>query len=58
MISPPQFVEWMLRLPLPMLAVLVVGAWALVALAVHRVLVPWIAGPDGKAFGKFEAEVA
>ena len=56
--APPRFVEWLLVLPLPALALLIMGVWASVATVVHLVLVPWIAGRDGKSFGKFEAEVA
>lgn len=58
MISPPKFIEALLTLPLPLLGVVVGGIWTLLALLVHRVLVPWIAGPDGRRLGKFEAEVA
>jgi hypothetical protein len=36
----------------------VFGFWILIALLIHRVLVPRIAGPDGKGFGHFESEVA
>jgi len=58
LIAPPQFIEALLTLPLPLLGVVVGGIWTLLAIFVHRVLVPWIAGPDGRTLGKFEAEVA
>src|SRR5437868_6349810 len=58
MIAPPRFIEWLLGQPLPVLATFVLGAWALLAILVHRVLVPRIAGDDGTRIGKFEAEVA
>jgi uncharacterized membrane protein len=58
MITPPRFVENLLTLPLPLMAALVLGAWAIIAIVVHRVLVPWIAGSDGARIGHFEAEVA
>jgi len=56
--GPPRFVEWIIDLPIPLLALIVLGAWAAIAVLVHQVLVPWIAGPDGRTLGKFEAEVA
>lgn len=57
-ISPPRFAENLLTLPLPAMAAVVLGVWALIAIVVHRVLVPRIAGPDGLRLGRFEAEVA
>jgi hypothetical protein len=56
--GPPRFVEWIIDLPIPLLALIVLGAWAAIAVLVHRVLVPRIAGPDGRTLGRFEAEVA
>lgn len=58
MTAPPQFVEVFLALPVPLLALIVIAAWGGVALLVHHVLVPRIAGPDGARIGRFEAEVA
>lgn len=58
MISPPRFAEYLLTLPLPVMGAVVLGAWALIAILVHKVLVPRIAGPDGSRIGHFEAEVA
>jgi hypothetical protein len=55
---PPHFVEAFLDLPVPLLALIVVLIWAGVALLVHRVLVPRIAGEDGSRMGRFEAVVA
>lgn len=58
MIAPPVFVEKLLALPLPLMGILVLGAWGLIAILVHEVLVPRIAGHDGSRIGRFEAEVA
>lgn len=58
MITPPRFVEALLSLPLPAMGAIVFAVWALVAIVVHRVLVPRIAESDLRPFGKFEAEVA
>lgn len=58
MTQPPAFIDSFLSLPLSLLALCVMGVWTLVAVLVHRVLVPWIAGRDGRLIGKFEAEVA
>lgn len=56
--APPAFVEKLLALPLPVMAVLVMAVWGVIAVLVHGVLVPRIAGPDGARIGRFEAEVA
>jgi hypothetical protein len=56
--GPPRAIEWVLTLPLPALALIVMGIWTALGVLVHRVLVPRIAGPDGAKIGKFEAEVA
>ena len=58
MAAPPRFVEILLELPIPLLALIVILAWGAVACAVHYVLVPRIAGADGSRIGRFEAEVA
>jgi hypothetical protein len=58
MTKPPPFIDAFLSFPLPLLALCVMTAWAVIAVLVHRVLVPWIAGRDGRTIGKFEAEVA
>lgn len=58
MISPPRFVEWLINQPVPVVALVVILAWSAIAVLIHRVVVPRIAGPDGTRIGKFEAEVA
>jgi Protein of unknown function (DUF4239) len=56
--SPPMFVEHLLALPLPVMGMVVLGGWGAIAVLIHRVLVPRIAGHDGGRIGHFEAEVA
>ncbi len=46
-----------LSLPTPVMAVLVLLFWGLIAFAVHRLVVPRLCGPDGRRLGRFEAEV-
>ena len=46
-----------LSLPTPVMAVLVLLFWGLIAFAVHRLAVPRLCGPDGRRLGRFEAEV-
>lgn len=46
-----------LALPMPMMALVLLLYWGLLAVVVHRWLVPWIAGREGKRLGKLEAEV-
>jgi hypothetical protein len=58
MTKPPPFIDAFLDLPVPLLALGVMAVWAVVGVIVHRVLVPRIAGRDGRSIGKFEAEVA
>jgi hypothetical protein len=58
MTQAPQFITTMLGWPIPGLALIVLLFWSLIACLVHRILVPWIAGPDGRKLGKMEAEVA
>ncbi|MDX2167725.1 MAG: hypothetical protein SF182_11700 [Deltaproteobacteria bacterium] len=58
MIGAPRFIEAMLDLPIPLLTGVVFAFWIAIAVVIHRVLVPRITGPDGKGFGRFEAEVA
>jgi hypothetical protein len=50
-------VDAFLSLPLWQICLVVFGAWALVALLAHLVIVPLIAGREGKKLGSFEAEV-
>lgn len=58
MAAAPRFIENFVGLPIPLLALIVVLAWGVVALVIHYVLVPRIAGADGRLIGHFEAEVA
>ncbi len=56
--GPPRFIDWVIGLPIPLLALFVFAFWTAIAVWVHRFLVPRIAGEDGQKIGKFEAEVA
>lgn len=58
MTEPPRFIESFLALPLPLVAFTVIAIWAAIGVLVHRVLVPRLAGADGRLIGKFEGEVA
>lgn len=49
--------ENLLALPMPLLIVFILSCWSLFAVFVHKVLVPWIAGRDGRKLGRLEAEV-
>jgi hypothetical protein len=51
------FLESVISLPAPVIALVVCALWGLIALAVHRLVVPWLCGPDGRKLGRFEAEV-
>lgn len=53
--SPPSFIDWVLGLPLAKLALLVFGFWAALAVIVHTLLVPWVAGPAGRRPGRLDA---
>ncbi len=46
-----------LALPAVVIMICVVTFWGTVAALVHRVVVPYLCGTDGKQLGKFEAEV-
>ncbi|MFM1803478.1 MAG: hypothetical protein RL136_357 [Planctomycetota bacterium] len=46
-----------LRLPTPLIVLLLTTAWGAVAFAIHRFVVPRLCGADGARLGKFEAEV-
>lgn len=50
-------VDAFLSLPLWLITLVVFAVCGMVATIAHRVLVPWIAGPDGEKIGSFEAEV-
>lgn len=49
--------DQVLRLPSIAIATLVLLIWGGIAFAIHRILVPWICGADGRRLGRFEAEV-
>jgi hypothetical protein len=53
----PSWFDPLLSLPLPLLAGFLLVYWGLLAVLVHRVLVPWIAGRRGQKLGHLEAEV-
>lgn len=57
MITVPPWVDRFLGLPLPLLALCLLGYWGCFAWIVHRTLVPWIAGREGHKLGRLEAEV-
>lgn len=52
-----QMIDAMLNWPSPVVALFVTAAWSLVALVIHRFVVPLICGADGRRLGRFEAEV-
>lgn len=54
---PPMFVDFFLSLPLPHLVGILLSYWGLIAVFVHRTMVPWIAGAEGRRLGRLEAEV-
>ncbi len=56
--EPPAVFDHLLALPLWAMALLIVGAWLLLAAAIHRWLVPWLVGRKASDFGRFETEVA
>jgi len=53
----PAFFDNLLALPMPVVILILLAYWGLLALLVHRLLVPWIAGRDGRKLGKLESEV-
>ena len=53
----PAFFDHLLALPMPCVIAILLAYWGLLAVLVHRVLVPWIAGRNGHKLGKLEAEV-
>ncbi|MFM8291105.1 MAG: hypothetical protein ACKOC4_05320 [Planctomycetia bacterium] len=53
----PACFDSILALPMPVLALLLLAYWGCFAWVVHRHLVPWIAGREGKRLGRLEAEV-
>jgi len=52
-----QVFDALLALPTPVMAVIVLAFWGLVSFFVHRFVVPRLCGADGRALGRFEAEV-
>lgn len=58
MTQTPQFITAMLGLPIPELALIIIAFWSSIAVIVHRLLVPLIAGTHGEKLGRLEAEVA
>jgi hypothetical protein len=53
----PAVFDNLLALPMPFVIGILLAYWGLLAVLVHRVLVPWIAGRNGHKLGKLEAEV-
>jgi len=53
----PAVFDHLLALPMPFIIAILLSYWAALAVLVHRVLVPWIAGRNGHKLGKLEAEV-
>ncbi|MCE9629856.1 MAG: DUF4239 domain-containing protein [Planctomycetia bacterium] len=53
----PACFDFFLALPMPVLVLFLLAYWGALALVVHRYLVPWIAGREGKRLGRLEAEV-
>lgn len=53
----PAVLDNLLMLPMPCVIGILLAYWGLLAMLVHRVLVPWIAGRNGHKLGKLEAEV-
>lgn len=53
----PAFFDHLLALPMPAVMLILLAYWGLLAVLVHRLLVPWIAGRNGHKLGRLEAEV-
>ena len=53
----PAFFDNFLALPMPLMVLCLLVYWGALAYAVHRFLVPWIAGRKGQKLGHMEAEV-
>jgi hypothetical protein len=53
----PPFFDHYLALPMPVLLASLLAYWGVLAFVVHRYLVPWIAGREGRKLGRLEAEV-
>ena len=57
MLTTPACFDFFLALPMPLMVGSLLVYWGLFAFVVHRYLVPWIAGREGKRLGRLEAEV-
>lgn len=53
----PAWCDGFLSLPMPLMVLCLLAYWGALAFAVHRWLVPWIAGREGHKLGRLEAEV-
>ncbi|MFM9025111.1 MAG: hypothetical protein ACKON7_07190 [Planctomycetaceae bacterium] len=53
----PAWCDGFLSLPMPLMVLCLLAYWGALAFAVHRWLVPWIAGREGRKLGRLEAEV-
>ena len=53
----PACFDGFLSLPMPLMVLFLLTYWGTFAFVVHRYLVPWIAGREGKRLGRLEAEV-
>jgi len=53
----PVWCDSFLSLPMPLMVLCLLAYWGLLAYVVHRWLVPWIAGREGRKLGRLEAEV-
>ncbi len=56
--NPPSFLDWLQGLPLIQLAAWVIGIWLGIALLVHKAILPWAAGMDGRKLGTFSTGAA
>jgi len=53
----PACFDGFLSLPMPLMVFCLLAYWGGLAFVVHRWLVPWIAGREGRKLGRLEAEV-
>lgn len=53
----PACFDGFLALPMPLMVLCLLAYWGTLAYVVHRWLVPWIAGREGRKLGRLEAEV-
>ena len=52
-----QTLDAILSLPLPVIGLMVLAVWGVIAIAIHLWIVPRLCGADGRRLGRFEAEV-